>query len=84
MNSIKAGIYIWAVEQISVMDNINSLCMNYLNQAIKFDSKNERVLKFMRFHGIESREGRLIYDDDISENNIKKTNMNLLKLVMGC
>ena len=81
LNSIKAGIYIWAVEQISVMDNINSLCMNYLNQAIKFDSKNERVFKFMRFHGIESREGRLIYDDDISENIIKKTNMNFNFLI---
>ena len=61
----------WAVEQISVMDNLSSQCLNYLNLAIKYNPKYERVLKFIKFHGIEINEGRFILEDNISENKIK-------------
>ena len=76
LNHIKSGIYMWAVEQISVMDNLSSQCLNYLNLAIKYDHKYERIFKFTKFHGIEINEGRLILEDNISENKIKKIDLN--------
>ena len=66
----------WAVEQVSVMDNLSSQCLNYLNLAIKYNPKYERVLKFIKFHGIEINEGRFILEDNISENKIKKIDLN--------
>ena len=46
-------------------------CLNYLNLAIKYNSKYERISKFIRFHGIEINEGKFILEDNISENKIK-------------
>ena len=76
INNIKAGIYIWAVEQISVIDNLNNQCMNYLRLAVKFNSKNHKILRFIKFHGINSIDGKLIYDEHVSETSIKKINLN--------
>ena len=76
LDNIKSGIYMWAVEQISVMDNLSSQCLNYLNLAIKYNSKYERISKFIRFHGIEINEGKFILEDNISENKIKKIDLN--------
>ena len=72
LNHIKSGIYMWAVEQISVMDNLSSQCLNYLNLAIKYNPKYKRILKFIKFHGIEINEDRFILEDNISEKKLKK------------
>ncbi len=74
LNSIKSGIYMWGVEQIITFDNLNNQSLNYLKLAINYDSKNKRASKFMKFHGIEERNGHFIYDDQISETNLKKVN----------
>ena len=71
INNIKAGIYIWAVEQISVIDNLNNQCMNYLRLAVKFNSKNHKIVRFIKFHGINSIDGKLIYDEHVSETSKK-------------
>ena len=76
LNHIKSGIYMWAVEQISVMDNLSSQCLNYLNLAIKYNRKYKRILKFIKFHEIEFNEDRFILEDNISKNNIKKIDLN--------
>ena len=76
LNYIKSGIYMWAVEQISVMDNLSNQCLNYLNLAIKYNNDSEKISKFMKFHGIEKKEGLLTCDNNVSETELKIAGIN--------